>query len=128
MTPSACRAHATLNRQFTPVWVISLRISTQFCESRRNMNTITKLAGALLFGAGALGLAGCATGLSTQVSRYQAMPAPAGQTFFVVPMDARLNGSLEFQRFGAYVSQAMAAQGYAPAASPQAASLIVNVG
>ena len=55
------------------------------------------------------------------------MPAPAGQTFFVVPMDARLSGSLEFQRFGSYVSQAMATQGYAPASSPQAASLIVNV-
>lgn len=92
------------------------------------MNNIHKLAGALLLGAGALGLAGCATGFPAQVSRYQAMPAPAGQTFFVVPMDARLNGSLEFQRFGSYVSQAMAAQGYAPAASPQGASLIVNVG
>ena len=92
------------------------------------MNNIYKLAGALLLGAGALGLAGCATGFPAQVSRFQAMPAPAGQTFFVVPMDARLNGSLEFQRFGSYVSQAMAVQGYAPAASPQAASLIVNVG
>ena len=92
------------------------------------MNIIHKLAGALLLGAGALGLGGCATGFPAQVSRFQAMPAPAGQTFFVVPMDTRLNGSLEFQRFGSYVSQAMAAQGYAPASSPQAASLIVNVG
>jgi hypothetical protein len=92
------------------------------------MNTIYKLAGALLIGAGALGLAGCATGLSTKVSRYQAMPTPAGQSFFVVPIDPRLNGSLGFQRFGSYVAQAMAAQGYAPASSPQTASLIVNVG
>ena len=92
------------------------------------MNSIHKLAGALLLSAGAIGLAGCATGFPAQVSRYQAMPAPAGQTFFVVPMDARLSGSLEFQRFGSYVAQAMAAQGYAPANSPSAASLIVNVG
>ena len=92
------------------------------------MNTMYKRAGALLLGAGALGLGGCATGFPAQVSRYQAMPAPAGQTFFVVPMDSRLNGSLEFQRFGSYVAQAMAAQGYAPAPSPQTASLIVNVG
>lgn len=92
------------------------------------MKTITKLAGALLVGAGALGLTGCATGFPAQVSRYQAMPAPAGQTFFVVPMDSRLNGSLEFQRFGSYVAQAMAAQGYAPASSPQTANLIVSVG
>jgi hypothetical protein len=92
------------------------------------MKKITKLTGALFLGAGALGLTGCATGFPAQVSRFQAMPAPAGQTYFIVPMDSRLNGSLEFQRFGGYVSQAMAAQGYAPAASPQAASLIVNVG
>ena len=92
------------------------------------MNTMHKLAGALLLGAGALGLTGCATGFPAQVSRYQAMPAPAGQTFFVVPMDSRLNGSLEFQRFGSYVAQAMAAQGYAPASDPQSASLTVNVG
>ena len=74
------------------------------------MKTITKLTGAMLLGAGAIGLAGCATGFPAQVSRYQAMPAPAGQTFFVVPMDARLSGSLEFQRFGSYVSQAIARQ------------------
>ncbi|MEO8547103.1 MAG: DUF4136 domain-containing protein [Sphingomicrobium sp.] len=92
------------------------------------MNNIHKLAGALLLGTGVFGLAGCATGFPAQVSRYQVMPAPAGQTFFVVPMDSRLNGSLEFQRFGSYVAQAMAAQGYAPASTPQAASLIVNVG
>jgi hypothetical protein len=83
---------------------------------------------AALLGAAAVGLSGCATGFPAQVSRYQAMPAPAGQTFFVVPMDARLNGSLQFQQFGGYVAQALAAQGYTPATSPQDASLIVNVG
>ena len=41
-------------------------------------------------------------------------------------MDPRLNGSLEFQRFGAYVAQAMQAQGYAPATTPQAATLLVR--
>lgn len=92
------------------------------------MKTITKLAAAMLLGAGALGLAGCATGLNTKVSRYQEMPAPAGQSFFVVPLDPRQNGSLEFKRFAGYVVQAMSAQGYAQAASPQTASLIVNVG
>ena len=89
---------------------------------------ISKFLGAAMLGAAAAGLAGCATGFPAQVSRYQVMPAPAGQSFFVVPMNAQMAGSLEFQRFGSYVSQAMAAQGYAPAASPQTASLIVNVG
>jgi hypothetical protein len=89
---------------------------------------ISRLFGAAFLAAASVGLSGCATGFPAQVSRYQAMPAPAGQSFFVVPMDARLNGSLEFQRFGSYVAQAMATQGYQPAATPQAATLLVNVG
>lgn len=87
-----------------------------------------KLAAAALMGAAVITLSGCVTGFPAQVSRFQAMPAPAGQTFFVVPMDPRLNGSLEFARFGGYVAQAMAAQGYTAAATPQAATLLVNVG
>ena len=35
-----------------------------------------------------LGLSACATGLPTEVSRFQAMPAPQGQSFVVVPADA----------------------------------------
>ena len=89
---------------------------------------IKKFAAAALLGAAVIVLSGCETGFPAQVSRFQAMPAPAGQTFFVVPMDTRLNGSLEFQRFGAYVAQALQAQGYSPATTPAAASLIVNVG
>ena len=87
-----------------------------------------KLAAAALMGAAVITLSGCVTGFPAQVSRFQAMPAPAGQTFFVVPMDPRLNGTLEFQRFGGIVAQAMAAQGYAAAPSAGAATLVVNVG
>jgi hypothetical protein len=87
-----------------------------------------KLTAAAMLGAAVIAVSGCATGFPAQVSRFQAMPAPAGQSFYVVPMDPRLNGSLEFQRFGGYVAQAMAAQGYTPAPSPQAATLLVNVG
>ena len=87
-----------------------------------------KLTAAAMLGAAVIGLSGCVTGFPAQVSRYQMMPPPAGQTFFVVPMDRRLNGSLQFQQFGAYVAQAMSAHGYAPAANPQSATLLVNVG
>ena len=87
-----------------------------------------KRAAVALLGAATLGLSACETGFPAQVSRFQMMPAPAGQSFFVVPMDPRLNGSLEFQRFGAYVAQAMQAQGYVPATTPQGATLLVNVG
>jgi len=85
-----------------------------------------KLAAAAFLGVAALGLSACATGLPTQVSRYQAMPAPSGQTFFVVPANGQYGG-LEFSRFAGYVAQAMQAQGYAPAASPQAATMLVKV-
>ena len=87
------------------------------------MNTIRKMAGALLLGAAALGLAGCATGLSTKVSRYQSMPAPAGQTFYVVPANGA--GDPQFLHFATIVAQQLAARGYAPAGAPQLASMLV---
>jgi hypothetical protein len=90
------------------------------------MNKIKKLAGALLLAAGALGLASCATGLRTQVSRYQAMPAPAGQTFFVVPAEG-VPQNLEFNRYASMVSQQLAAKGYTPAGAPQLANMIVRL-
>ena len=90
------------------------------------MKTIHKLAAALLLGAGALGLAGCATGLRTQVSRYQAMPVPAGQTFYVVPAEGTAPG-LEFNRYAAIVSQQLAAKGYTPAGAPQLANMLVRL-
>jgi hypothetical protein len=90
------------------------------------MNTLRKTAGALLLGAAALGLAGCATGLPTKVSRYQSMPAPAGQTFYVVPAQGAPQGA-EFNHFAALVSQQLAARGYTPAGAPQLANMLVRV-
>ena len=90
------------------------------------MNIISKLSGALLLGAAAVGLSGCATGLNTQVSRHQAMPAPAGQTFYVVPAEGG-TASLEFSRYAQLVTQHLQARGYSPAGSPQLASMLVKV-
>jgi hypothetical protein len=87
---------------------------------------IKSIFAAVALGVSSLALAGCQTGFSTQVSRYQAMPAPQGQTFFVVPVDARMSGGLEFNHFAGMVAQSMQAQGYTPATSPQTASMIVN--
>ena len=47
---------------------------------------IKNVAAALLLGFSTLGLSACATGLRTEVSRFQAMPAPQGQSFVVMPM------------------------------------------
>ncbi len=87
-----------------------------------------KIAMAFALGVSALALAGCATGFPAQVSRYQAMPAPQGQSFVVVPMDARAIGGLEFSRYAGMVAQAMQAQGYVPAASIATATMVVRVG
>jgi len=90
------------------------------------MNTFRKMTAALLLGAGALGLSGCATGLSTKVSRYQSMPAPAGQTFYVVPANG-VTRDAQFNHFASIVAQQLAAKGYAPAGAPQLASMLVRL-
>lgn len=87
-----------------------------------------KLAAAFALGVSAVALSGCATGFPARVSRYQAMPAPQGQSFVVVPMDARDIGGLEFSRYANIVIQAMQAQGYVPAASIAQATMVVRVG
>jgi len=90
---------------------------------------ISKLAAAAMLGVAALGLSACAQTLNTTVSRYQAMPAPQGQTFFVVPVGgAAANGGLEFQRYAGIVAQQLQARGYTPAANPQSATMLVQFG
>ena len=90
---------------------------------------ITKLSAALALAVAAVELSGCATALNTRVTRYQAMPAAQGQTFFVVPGDGLArNGGLEFQRYASIVAQQLAARGYTPAANPQSATMVVQLG
>jgi hypothetical protein len=89
----------------------------------------SKLATATFLGVAALGLSACANSLSTEVSRYQAMPAPQGQTFVVVPSEGMAaNGGLEFQRYAGIVAQQLQARGFTPAASPQSATMTVQLG
>lgn len=86
-------------------------------------------AAAALLGAAALGLSACASSITSTVSRYQAMPAPQGQTFFVVPGGGMAdNGGLEFQRYAGLVAQQLQARGYAPASGPQTANMVVQLG
>jgi len=90
---------------------------------------IFKLAAAAMLGVAALGLTACANSITTEVSRYQAMPAPQGQTFVVVPGEGMAaNGGLEFQRYAGIVAQQMAARGYTPATDLKSASMIVHLG
>src|SRR4051794_12130030 len=90
---------------------------------------IRKFAAAIALGAAAIALSGCATALDTRVTRYQAMPAPQGQTFAVVPVGGMAtNGGLEFQRYAAIVAQQLQARGYQPAADAASANMIVQLG
>ncbi len=74
-----------------------------------------------------LALSACTTGLSTQVSRFQAMPAPQGQSFVVQPADPDDQGGLEFSQYAGQVRQHLLAQGFSEAASPRDASLVVTL-
>ena len=103
-------------------------LNGKFFESKGVMMRINKFAAAVMLGASALALSACATGFPANVSRFQAMPAPQGQSFVVVPMDARHLGGLEFSRYADMVGQAMQAQGYARAGSIEQASMVVRVG
>jgi hypothetical protein len=90
---------------------------------------IRQFAAAIALGAAAVALSACAEQLRTTVSRYQAMPAPQGQTFFVMPAGGQAaNGGLEFQRYAGLVAQQLQARGYTPASSPQGANMIVQFG
>lgn len=88
----------------------------------------SKIAAAVMLGVSAVGLSACATGFPAKVSRYQAMPAPQGQSFVVVPANASDVGGLEFSRYADMVAQGMQAQGYARAASIDQATMVVQLG
>lgn len=75
----------------------------------------------------ALALGGCATGFPAQVSRFQALPAPAGQSFFIRAKDPAKDGGLEFSQYADHVRRNLVAVGYSEAPGPQAASLIVTL-
>ena len=67
------------------------------------------------------------TPFRASVARFQQMPAPQGQSFFVQPSDPRDQGSLEFAQYARLVADRMAQQGYAPATDASSATLLVNV-
>jgi hypothetical protein len=90
---------------------------------------ISKLAAAAVLGIAALGMSACADTITSTVSRYQAMPAPQGQTFAIVPGGGMAaNGGLEFERYAALVAQQLQARGYVPATGAQSANMVVQLG
>lgn len=86
---------------------------------------IKKFAAAAALGIAALGLSACATGLNTQVSRFQPAQITPGQSFYVVPASGIPDN--RFHRYASMVSQQLAAQGFQPAGAPQLADMLVKV-
>ena len=89
--------------------------------------SLSKKLLALTAPAALLALSACATGLPTQVSRFQAMPAPQGQTFIIQPSDPNERGGLEFARYADHVRRHLTNQGYVEAPTPQSASFVVTL-
>lgn len=89
--------------------------------------SLKKLIISIAAPAALLGLSACATGLPTQVSRFQAMPAPAGQTFVIRAEDRDKNGGLEFSQYADLVRARLTGLGYREAASPSDAAFIVSI-
>ena len=72
-------------------------------------------------------LSACAaTPFKAEVNRFQLMPAPQGQSYFVKADDPRLVGSLEFSQYADLVGKKLSALGYQPAADADQATLLVN--
>ncbi len=76
---------------------------------------------------GLLSLGACVAGLPTQVSRFQAMPAPQGQSFVIIPVDEENRGGLEFAQYADLVRRHLEAQGYRSASSRADATFVVQL-
>jgi len=75
-----------------------------------------------------LGVSGCATNFQANVSRFQRLPAPQGQTFRVEAADAHNSGGLEFATYAQEVAAHLTQVGYREAAPGGTADMIVQVG
>ncbi len=69
----------------------------------------------------------CASGFSADVSRFQRLPAPTGETYAIVAMGDEDTRSLEFQNYARYVAAQMNAQGYTEVSNKDDATLIVSL-
>ncbi len=82
---------------------------------------------ALAAPAALLALSACATGFPAQVQRFQAMPAPQGQSFYVQAADPEKRGGLEFAQYADLVRRHLVAQGYSEARTPDQATMVVSL-
>jgi len=63
----------------------------------------------------ALFLSACATTIRSDVTRFNELPTPKGETFIIMAKTPGMVGGLEFGRYAALVSEQLVAEGYRPA-------------
>lgn len=85
------------------------------------MTNVFKLAAPAML----LALGACTTGFRADVARFQAMPAPQGQSFVVVASDPDRTNSLEFAQYANLVAQRLQGFGYVRSADSASANLVV---
>ena len=71
-----------------------------------------------------LAVSACTQPFQANVSRFQALPVPEGQSFAIEAMDTRNQGGLEFAQYAGLVSQRLAAYGYRPAEGGKADMIV----
>ena len=89
--------------------------------------SITKRMLALAAPAALLALSACATGFPAEVQRFQAMPAPQGQSFAIQSADSSKSGGLEFSQYADLVRRHLIGLGYSEAPSAREASMVVTL-
>ena len=89
--------------------------------------SLTKKVLALAAPVALLALSACATGFPAQVQRFQAMPAPQGESFHVQAADPDKRGGLEFSQYADLVRRHLLAQGYNEAPSADRATMLVSL-
>jgi len=82
---------------------------------------------AILAPAALLLAGGCATSFRANVTRFQTMPPPQGQTFAIQAADPQNQGGIEFGMYANLVTNRLASLGYTPVTEGQPANLVVNL-
>ena len=67
-----------------------------------------------------LALGACATPFNADVSRFQELPAPQGQTFTIRAADASDQGGIEFGQYASLIATELQEIGYVPASGSNA--------
>jgi hypothetical protein len=75
----------------------------------------------------ALILAGCATNFSADVTRFQQLPKPTGETIEVAPKNPDLAGSLSFKQYANMIGDRLGAEGYKPPVAGTPSTLIATI-